>query len=123
MVDSVSVRFKNASMLKDAFKHSYAVECGNRLRVGVRAKNASVSGFACRSFQGQRQASESTVCSRRIRPRQRTEICNFGKSSLDFEEFSPVDVFWEGDEDSNFSVSESGGSVNGPILFTELPFL
>ena len=24
------------------------MECGNRLRVGVRAKNASVSGFACR---------------------------------------------------------------------------
>ena len=35
---------------KYAFKHSYAVECGNRLRVGVRAKNASVSGFACRPF-------------------------------------------------------------------------
>ena len=31
--------------------------------------------------------------------------------------------FWEGDEDNNFSVSESGGSVNGPNLFTELPFL
>ena len=26
------------------------MECGNRLRVGVRAKNASVSGFACRPF-------------------------------------------------------------------------
>ena len=25
-------------------------ECGNRLRVGVRAKIASVSGFACRHF-------------------------------------------------------------------------
>ena len=37
MVDSVSVRFKNASLLKDAFKHSYTVERGNRLRVGVRA--------------------------------------------------------------------------------------
>ena len=35
---------------KNAFKHSYTVECGNRLRVGVRAKNASVSGFACRPF-------------------------------------------------------------------------
>ena len=39
-------------------------------------------------------------------------------------------VFWEradfreGDEDSNFSrFSESGGSLNGPELFTELPFL
>ena len=49
MVDSVSVRLKNASVSKkNAFKHSYTVECGNRLRVGVRAKNASVSGFACR---------------------------------------------------------------------------
>ena len=35
---------------KDAFKHSYTVECGNCLRVGVRVKNASVSGFACRPF-------------------------------------------------------------------------
>ena len=35
---------------KNALKYSYAVECGSRLRVGVRAKNASVSGFACRSF-------------------------------------------------------------------------
>ena len=26
------------------------VECGNRLRVEVRAKNASLSGFACRPF-------------------------------------------------------------------------
>ena len=31
-------------VLKNAFKHSCTVECGNRLRVGVRAKNASVSG-------------------------------------------------------------------------------
>ena len=52
MVDSVSVRFKNARVEKNAFKHSYTVECGSRLRVGVRAKNASVSGFACRpSFE------------------------------------------------------------------------
>ena len=29
----------------------------------------------------------------------------------------------EGDEDSNLQFSESGGSVNGPNLFTELPFL
>ena len=35
---------------KNAFKRSYTVECGNRLRVGVRAKNASVSEFACRPF-------------------------------------------------------------------------
>ena len=34
---------------KIAFKHSYAVECGKRLCVEVHAKNASVSGFACRS--------------------------------------------------------------------------
>ena len=27
------------------------------------------------------------------------------------------------DEDSNFQFSESGGSVNGPNLFTQLPFL
>ena len=31
--------------------------------------------------------------------------------------------FREGDEDSNFSVSESSGSLNGPDLFTELSFL
>ena len=49
MVDSVLVSFKKARVSKKkAFKHSYAVECRNRLRVGVRAKNASVSGFACR---------------------------------------------------------------------------
>ena len=31
--------------------------------------------------------------------------------------------FREGDEDSNFQFSESGGSLNGPDLFTELPVL
>ena len=34
--------------------------------------------------------------------------------------------FREGDEDSNFffiQFSEAGGSLNGPNLFTELPFL
>ena len=32
--------------------------------------------------------------------------------------------FREGDEDSNFSIFKlSGGSLNGPDLFTELPFL
>ena len=36
MVDSVSVRFKTARVQKKAFKHSYTVECGKRLRVGVR---------------------------------------------------------------------------------------
>ena len=50
MVDSVLVRVKNARVEKNAFKHSYTVECGNRLRVRVRAENASVSGFACRPF-------------------------------------------------------------------------
>ena len=49
MEDSVSVRFKNARVDKNA-KHSFSVECGNRLRVGVRAKNAGVSGSACRPF-------------------------------------------------------------------------
>ena len=29
------------------------MECGNRLRVGLRPKGASVSGFACRPFSGQ----------------------------------------------------------------------
>ena len=51
MVDSVSVRFKKArveKMLLDI--RVYSGKCGNRLRVGVRAKNASVSGFACRPF-------------------------------------------------------------------------
>ena len=33
------------------------------------------------------------------------------------------DDFREGDEDSNFQFSESGGSLNGPDLFTEVPFL
>ena len=31
--------------------------------------------------------------------------------------------FREGDEDGNFQFSESGGSLNGPDLFIELPFL
>ena len=31
--------------------------------------------------------------------------------------------FWEGDETATFQFSESGGSVNGPDLFTESPFL
>ena len=30
---------KTLACRKNAFKHSYTVECGNRLRVGVRAKN------------------------------------------------------------------------------------
>ena len=42
--------FKKRACRKNSFKHSYTVECRNRLRVGVRAKNASVSGFACRPF-------------------------------------------------------------------------
>ena len=50
--DSVSVSLKTLACRINAFKHSYTVECGNRLRVGVRAKNASVSGFACRPFWG-----------------------------------------------------------------------
>ena len=29
----------------------YAVKCGNHLRVEVRAKTTSVSGFACRPFR------------------------------------------------------------------------
>ena len=45
MVESVSVRFKNASVSKNAFEHSYAVECGNRLRVGVRAKTPACRGL------------------------------------------------------------------------------
>ena len=45
MVDSVSVRLKTLASRKNAFKHSYTVEYGNRLRVGVRAKSASVSGL------------------------------------------------------------------------------
>ena len=36
---------KKRACRKNAFKHSYTVECGNRLRVGVRAKNAIVSGL------------------------------------------------------------------------------
>ena len=48
---------------------------------------------------------------------------------LEFQDFGGRDDrkiradFQEGDEDSNFQFSESGGSVNGPYLFTELPFL
>ena len=42
--------FEKRACRKNTFKHSYTVECGNRLSVGVRAKNASVSGFACRPF-------------------------------------------------------------------------
>ena len=41
---------KTLACRKDAFKHSYTVECGNHLHVGVRATNASVSGSACRPF-------------------------------------------------------------------------
>ena len=51
MVESVSVRFKNVHLEKNAFLNiRIRVECGNHLRVGVRAKSASVSGFACRPF-------------------------------------------------------------------------
>ena len=41
---------KKRACRKNAFQHSYTVECGDRLRVGVGAKNASVSGFACGPF-------------------------------------------------------------------------
>ena len=37
-------------VLKTRAFYLYTVECENPLRVGVRAKNASVSGFACRPF-------------------------------------------------------------------------
>ena len=41
-----TVLLKRLACRKNAFKHSYTVECGNRLRVGVCAKNAScVSGL------------------------------------------------------------------------------
>ena len=45
MVDSVSVRLKTLACRKNVFKHSYAVECGNRLRVGVRAKTLACRGL------------------------------------------------------------------------------
>ena len=41
----MSVRFKNARVKKIPSKQSYTVKRGNRLRVGVRFKNASVSGL------------------------------------------------------------------------------
>ena len=41
-------------------------------------------------------------------------VCKFKKLRADFR---------EGDDDSNLQFSESGGSLNGPDLFTELPFL
>ena len=38
MADSVSVRLKNMRVEKNVFfLHSYTVECGNCLRVGMRA--------------------------------------------------------------------------------------
>ena len=43
MVDSASVRFENASVSKNVFKHLYTV--GNRLRVGVRAKTLACQGL------------------------------------------------------------------------------
>ena len=53
MVDSVSVRFKNAHVEKVPLNICVQCQCGSRLRVGVRAKNASVSGlFVCRPFSG-----------------------------------------------------------------------
>ena len=44
--------FKKRLCRKNAFKQSYAVEGGNRLRVGERAKNACVSALL--SHQGGR---------------------------------------------------------------------
>ena len=44
MVDSVSCVFKTLACRKNAFKHSYTVECGNRLRVGV-CSGVSKGGF------------------------------------------------------------------------------
>ena len=45
MIDSVSVRFKNASASKIAFKQIRIQWNAGTLRVGVRAKNASVSAL------------------------------------------------------------------------------
>ena len=49
---SVTVRqhVLNTRVSKNAFKQSYTVKCGNRLRAGARAQKASVLGFACRPF-------------------------------------------------------------------------
>ena len=44
----MSVRFKKRACRKSPCKHADAVKCGYRLRIGVRSKNASVSGFARR---------------------------------------------------------------------------
>ena len=49
MVDSVSVRFKNARVEKMPLTFVCS-GMRNRLRVGVRAKKPGVSGFACRPF-------------------------------------------------------------------------
>ena len=56
MIDSVSLRLKTLAWRKSAFKHWNTVECGNRLRVGVRAKNA----VACRGLR----VGPSKVCNR-----------------------------------------------------------
>ena len=37
--------FKRRACRKNAFKHSYRMECGNRLRVGVRAKMLACQGL------------------------------------------------------------------------------
>ena len=49
-VDSVSACCENARVKINVCKHLRTVKCGNRLRVGVRSNNASVSGLACRLF-------------------------------------------------------------------------
>ena len=45
LLDRVSAHSKTSACRMNALKHSYAVKCGNRLRVGVRSKNASVPGL------------------------------------------------------------------------------
>ena len=62
MVDSVSVRFKNTSVSKNAFKHSCTVECGNRLRVGVLVLNTLWRVGVCMSALLRQQANGVEKC-------------------------------------------------------------
>ena len=72
-VGSMSVRFKHVcdEQKNVFFIHSYTAKCGNRLRVEVHAKNASVSGFACRPFYEwrRRHLSEGTFSKNRLSTR------------------------------------------------------
>ena len=120
MVDSVSVRLKNARVKKNAFKHSYTMECGNRLRVGVRAKNrvflnlwfgepvvCTLDSCGFRNFRGFRDFCESSA---------QLLVCSCLSCLCHFVVFVISVVFVKGDSHANHSRGPENGAFGKPCF-------